>query len=148
TGKIELYSTILKEYGFDPLPLFKRPMDPTPEYPLILITGCRVPFYVHSKYREIEKFRRLMPHPVVNINSIDAERRKIKEGDDVIVASPWGKIKVKAHISYMMPPGIVEVLHGWAEANVNELIPRDWDPISGFPPYKECICEVKKAYGL
>lgn len=148
TGKIEVYSTILKEYGFDPLPLFKRPMDPTPEYPLILITGCRVPFYVHSKYREIEKFRRLMPHPVVNINSIDAERRKIKEGDDVIVASPWGKIKVKAHISYMMPPGIVEVLHGWAEANVNELIPRDWDPISGFPPYKECICEVKKAYGL
>jgi hypothetical protein len=35
-------------------------------------------------------------------------------------------------------------MHGWAKANVNELIPREFDPISGFPPYKEVVCEVVK----
>jgi hypothetical protein len=35
-------------------------------------------------------------------------------------------------------------MHGWAGANVNELIPRQFDPISGFPPYKEVVCDVVK----
>lgn len=145
TGKIEVYSTILKDYGFDPLPVFRGPMEPTSEYPLILITGCRVPLYAHSKHREIPNFRRLMPHPMANMNPLDAEKRGISEGDDIVVSSPWGRIKVKAHLTSIMPPGVVEILHGWAEANVNELIPREFDPISGFPPYKECICEIKRA---
>lgn len=62
----------------------------------------------------------------------------------MIVSSPWGSIKVKAHVMSMMLEGVVDVLHGWPEANVNELIPREWDPISGFLPSKEGICEVKK----
>ncbi|MBC7130349.1 hypothetical protein H5T51_03895 [Candidatus Bathyarchaeota archaeon] len=85
-----------------------------------------------------------MPYPTVNINPEDAAERGIKEDDDVAVTSPWGKIQVKAHLTSMLPKGIVDVHHGWMEANVNELIPREWDPISGFPPFKECICEVRR----
>lgn len=144
TGKIEVYSTILRDYGFNPLPEFIKPMEPTEEYPMILITGCRVPFYTHSRGREIPNLKRLMPNPTVNINPIDAGKRSINESDDVNVISPWGKIKVKAHITSVTPEGVVDILHGWPEANVNELIPRQFDPISGFPPFKECICEVKK----
>lgn len=144
TRKIEVYSTVLKEYGFDPLPVFKNPMEPTAEYPLILTTGCRVPFYVHSKWRESPSLSKYMPHPVVDINPEDAAKRNIGENDDVTVESPWGKIKVKAHITRIVPKGVVDIFHGWAEANVNQLIPRDFDPISGFPPFKECICEVRK----
>ncbi|MBS7646740.1 MAG: molybdopterin-dependent oxidoreductase [Candidatus Bathyarchaeia archaeon] len=144
TGKVEIYSTILEEYGYDPLPVFKEPMEPTEEYPLILITGSRVPFYTHSRGREIQSIRKLMPNPVVNMNPEDAAQRNICEGDDVLVFSPWGKIKVKAHLTTIMPKGVIDVLHGWCEANVNELVPREFDPISGFPPFKECICEVKK----
>lgn len=144
TGKIEVYSTILRDYGFNPLPEFKKPMEPTREYPLILITGCRVPFYAHSRGREIPSFRRLMPNPTVNMNPEDAAIRGIREGDDVIVSSPWGKIKVKAHLTSAMPAGVVDVLHGWPEANVNKLIPRELDPISGFPSFKDCICQVNK----
>jgi len=145
TGKIEVYSTVLRDYGFNPLPEFKKPMEPTGEYPLILITGSRVPFYAHSRGREIPNLKRLMPHPTVNISLEDANKRGIKEKDDMAVCSPWGEIKVKAHITSAVPPGVVDVLHGWPEANVNELISRELDPISGFPPFKECICEVKKA---
>jgi len=144
SGKIEVYSTVLRDYGFDPLPAFRMPLQPTKEYPLILTTGCRVPFYAHSRWREIPNLRRFMPHPVANISPRDAAERGIKSGDNVIVSSPWGSIKVKANVTSMMLEGVVDVLHGWAEANVNELIPREWDPISGFPPFKEGICEVKK----
>ena len=37
------------------------------------------------------------------------------------------------------------MFHGWDKANVNELVSRDFDPISGFPPYKEGLCQVAKA---
>ena len=144
TGKVEVYSTVLRDHGFDPLPEFKKPMEPTREYPLILITGCRVPFYAHSRGREIPHLKRLMPHPTVNINPENASKRGIKNGEDVMVSSPWGKIKVKTHLTSTMPVGVVDILHGWPEANVNELIPRELDPISGFPSFKDCICEVKK----
>lgn len=144
TSKIEVYSTILEKYGFNPLPEFKMPMEPTDKYPLILITGSRVPCYAHSRYRELPWLRQLMPEPVVNINPEDASERNIEEEDSVIVESPWGRIKVKAHLTMIVPRGVVDVLHGWHNANVNELIPREFDPISGFPPFKECICEVRK----
>jgi hypothetical protein len=40
---------------------------------------------------------------------------------------------------------MVGMMHGWAKANVNELVPRQFDPITGYPPYKEVPCEVVKA---
>ena len=65
-------------------------------------------------------------------------------GDAVILKTPYGQMRVKAKPTVMVPNGVVGIMHGWAEANVNELIPRQFDPISGFPPYKEVVCEVVK----
>jgi len=52
SGKVELYSTKLEKLGYDPLPYFAEPGESpysTPElareYPLILTTGYRQPFY-------------------------------------------------------------------------------------------------------
>jgi len=49
TGKVELYSTALEKLGYDPLPVFREPLESpvsTPalaqEYPLILTTGGEV----------------------------------------------------------------------------------------------------------
>ena len=146
SGKIEITSTILKDAGFDPLPVYKPPREPTADHPLILITGSRVPFITHSKWRTDSPWLyELMPEPVVNINPKDAADRGIEEGDEVIIESPHGSIKAKAHITNIVPPRVVDIMHGWANANVNELIPREFDPISGFPPYKEGLCEVRKA---
>ncbi|MBS7604687.1 MAG: molybdopterin-dependent oxidoreductase [Candidatus Bathyarchaeia archaeon] len=155
TGKVEIWSTILEKYGYDPLPVYKEPEesprskpDLAQRYPLILITGSRVPMYTHSKWRELSWLRDLMPYPVVNINPEDAEKRGIREGDLVMVENAHGKIRVHAHITYLVPPGVVDVSHGWAmipEAHVNLLIPRVFDPISGFPTYKAVLCEVYKA---
>jgi hypothetical protein len=44
----------------------------------------------------------------------------------------------------MVPPGVVGIMHGWSKANVNELMPRQFDPISGFLAFKEVVCRVAK----
>jgi anaerobic selenocysteine-containing dehydrogenase len=153
TGKIEFASEFLRARGFNPLPVYNEPVysptsspDEYKNYPLILMTGSREPFYTHSKGRHTPWLRGLMPEPVVKLHYKDAEERGIKNGDAVIITSPaGGKITMKAKITNIILPGSVDMIHGWQYADVNQLISRDFDPISGFPPYKEGLCQVEKA---
>ena len=152
TGKIEVYSTILKKHGIDPLPTYKEPLespvsDPrmAQRYPLVLMTGARVPFYTHTKWRDVPWVSELQPEPVVNLNPKDAGARGIKEGDKVFIENTHGHITVRAHLTDMVTAGMVDVYHGWAKQDVNTMLTRDFDPISGFPPYKSALCNVRKA---
>jgi anaerobic selenocysteine-containing dehydrogenase len=50
-----------------------------------------------------------------------------------------------AWITEALPPGVVGAPHGWADADVNRLIPdAGLDPISGFPPFKSSLCQVHR----
>ena len=56
TGKFEIYSTVMKDWGYDPLPSHVEPAESpvnTPEryrdYPLLLITGAKQTMYYHSQ---------------------------------------------------------------------------------------------------
>ncbi len=108
------------------------------------MTGARVPFYTHSKWREVPWVSEFQPEPVVNLNPNDAAVRGIKEGDKVTLVNSHGKITVKAHLTEMVMQGLVDMFHGWAHQDVNVMLSRDFDPIGGFPPYKAALCEVKK----
>jgi len=60
-------------------------------------------------------------------------------------SSPLGAITLKAWITDVMPPGVVSAPHGWADADVNLLIPdAGSDPISGLPPFKPSLCQVQR----
>jgi anaerobic selenocysteine-containing dehydrogenase len=145
TGKVEALSTSLQKHGYPALPEYKEPMATSPEFPLILITGSREPFITHSKWREDSPWLlELQKEPVLTINPGDAAQRGIAPGDMVILKTSCGQVQVKAKTTIMVPPGVLGIMHGWSKANVNELIPRQFDPISGFPPYKEVVCEVVK----
>jgi anaerobic selenocysteine-containing dehydrogenase len=146
SAKIEAVSLVLQKHGYPALCEYKEPMALTHEFPLVLISGSRVPYITHSKWREDAPWLfELQRHALLTINPRDAANRNIKKDDDVILKTPWGRMTVTAKPTILVPPGIVGVEHGWKDANVNELIPRQFDPISGFPPYKEIICEVLKA---
>jgi anaerobic selenocysteine-containing dehydrogenase len=146
TGKIEAFSTLLKKHGQPALPEYKEPMQTNPDYPLILLSGGRLPYITHSKWRQDAPWLlELQREPLLSIHPKDAESRGIQQGDSVRLKTPFGEMKVKAKPTIMVPVGVVGVMHGWAGANVNELIPRQFDPISGFPPYKEVVCSVLKA---
>ena len=84
---------------------------------------------------------------MLEINQADAEPRGIKSGDTVVVSSPRGSIQLKANVTDIILPGVVEIPHLWpGEENVNILVDdQNLDPISGFAPVKSQLCEVSKA---
>ncbi len=151
SGKVEFASQLLEEYGFDALPRYREPVESplsTPElareFPMVLNTGSRVLMFTHSKLRELPSLRKLMPYAVVNIHPEDAAAQGICQNDEVDLESPHGRIRLKANITEQVLPGVVDVSHGWADANVNEIVAMYFDPISGFPAFKEGLCRVRR----
>ncbi|MDR2530953.1 MAG: molybdopterin-dependent oxidoreductase, partial [Oscillospiraceae bacterium] len=154
SGKVEFVSELLREHGLDPRPVYVEPVySPisTPEiaerFPLVMVAGSRVPYYSNAKHRELPWLRRFEPEPIVKLNPVDAEARGLRDGDRVRVTAPVNSdgIVVKLEVSRIIKPGVIDILHGWEHANANELITRDFDPISGFVPFREGLCEVRKA---
>ncbi len=156
SGKMEFASLVLADHGLDPLPVYREPLlSPisTPEeakkFPLILTTGARLPFFIHSRTYRIPSLRRLQPDPMADINPADARQRELSQGDWVLLSTHRGAVRVRANVAETVSPGVVNMYHGRPEADVNTLIDPDYrDPISGFPAFKSLLCEVKKAPGV
>ena len=153
SGKVEIWSSILKENGYDPLPTYKEPVESplsTPDlarrYPLVLTTGVRTISYTHSQHRNLPTLRSMVPDPLLEIHPDDASARGIKSGDVVTVFSPRGEVSVKANVTDIILPGVVHLPHHWPfEANANVLCDDiNLDPISGFPAFKSQLCQVRK----
>ena len=150
SGKMEFASSILKKEGYDPLPKYTEPtFSPvsTPAvaeaFPLVLTTGARLPMFFHSRTFRLPWTRRLRPDPMLEIHPEDAENRGIAQGDVVNLSTSRASITVKADLTSKVPVGVVNMLHGYPEADVNLLIEPDYrDPISGFPGFKALLCEV------
>ncbi len=152
TGKMEFASTVLKEAGLDPLPRYREPgLSPRskPEvaekFPLILTTGARLPMFVHSRTFRLGWTRSLRPEAEVDINPADAAVRAISDGDLVSLSTPRSSLRVRAHLTEVVAPGVVNFYHAWPEADANMLIEPDYlDPLSGYPGFKSLLCEVSK----
>ena len=166
TGRVELYSTMFRQFGEDPLPYYEEPqLSPvsTPEkmeeYPFVLTTGARTYCYFHSEGKQIPYLREMNPDPLIEINPEDALKYGIADGQWVEVASPFGKCVLKAKVSQIVKPGVVHAQHGfwfpekdpeepslyevW-RSNINELIPHFMVGKLGFgSPFKCLICSVK-----
>jgi anaerobic selenocysteine-containing dehydrogenase len=145
SGKLEIFSSTLAAYGYDPLPTFSPPPEPTEEYSFTLITGTRTIAYTHSQYRDIERLKRLAPEPMVEINQESAQKLGIADGDRVVVESAKGSITLKARLTPDILPKVLSLQHGWEEANANLLTAyQPYDPISGYPAFKTTLCRVRK----
>ena len=145
TGKIEARSTLLEKYNYPPLPEYKEPYQPTKEYPLLIMSGTRRPHITHSKCREQTPWLlELEPRPYCDINPEDAKERNLRTGDPIVISSNWGRIEAFAQVTSMLPKGVVSMMHGWVQANVNLLMPREYDPISGYPTLKEVAVQIVK----
>ncbi|NEX21246.1 molybdopterin-dependent oxidoreductase [Thiorhodococcus mannitoliphagus] len=155
SGKVEFDSSELREAGHDGLPSYREPAESpvaTPEialdYPLVLTSGARTKFDTHSQHQYIERMRRAVPNPLVEIHPLDADPRGICDGETVAVRSPRGLVRFVARVTDKVKPGVVHCSHGWNSANINELTDdRHLDPISGFPPFKSGLCQVERLAG-
>mgnify|MGYP005665903183 CR=1 FL=1 len=87
----------------------------------------------------------LLPEGRVEVNTADAERLGILDGDWVYVISRRGKVHVRASVGDICPPGTVFMPFHFAEAAANVLTNAALDPIAKIPEYKVCAVRVEKA---
>jgi anaerobic selenocysteine-containing dehydrogenase len=169
SGRLELWSSLLEEWGLEALPYYEEPpFSPysTPhlakEYPLILGTGRRSWAFFHSEHRQIPWLREIEPDPLLEINPQTAAELKIRDGDWVMIENQFGKAKRMAHVTPIIPPWMVMAPHNWWlpektaeepalfgtwEVNVNQLIPYGYIGKGGFgAPYKTMLCKVYKVH--
>lgn len=165
SGKVELYSSVLKRMGYDPMPAYIEPPESpvsTPElckdFPFILITGSRKLEFFHSEHRQVQSLRKYSPDPCAEIHSSSARALGIAEGDWIIVSSPRGEISMKARVTENIHPSVINVEHGWWfperpnegfglwESNAN-ILTNDSPPYNtAFGSYqlRGLLCSVKK----
>lgn len=158
--KVEIYSSYLEKYGYDPLPYYKTPPETTHEYPLILIGAKRILEYFHSEGRQIPMLRNKVPDPILEIHPETATALGIAEGDWVFVRTIYSKEEfiLKAKLTKDIIQKAVCAPHGWwyperpgpehgcFESNVNVAIPDDvYDPIIGATNIRSVPCKVYKS---
>jgi len=147
SGKFEFGSNYLKDYGYPYLPEYIPPTyrcTPNPEYPYVLVTGARKVFYTHGRNRNFKRCRTAIPDPDIEVNPIDAKKLGVQTGDMVTVTSTVGSVDIPVKVVHKsnIPPGVMQVTHGWKESNINLITHDDRnDPIDGFPLMKSV--EVK-----
>jgi anaerobic selenocysteine-containing dehydrogenase len=167
--KVEIYSQQLKDWGYDPLPVYeelpespRRTPELTKEYPL-LFTSAKDPFYFHSAYRNMPSLRKLSPDPIVLIHPETASRFGIDEGDWVSIETKRGTIRQKAKFDSEIDPRVVILsfgwwfperkdleLSGWKESNINILTCNDppYEPAIGSTALRAVPCRIYKSEGF
>ena len=167
TGKVELYSTVLEKWGFDPLPKYtelpespvSRP-DLAEKYPYILNAGLRTPTFFHSANRMQPWLREIRPDPIVEIHPDTAHKHGIEEGDWVTIESPRGRCKERAKLNKWIDPRVIVAEHGWWYpemkgpgygwdiSNINILTDNShesMDPAIGATNLRACLCNISPA---
>ena len=168
TRKVELYSTIFKKHGYDPLPTYTEPPhsplsspELMKEYPFILITGARYMEYYHSQGRHIPSLRKHMPDPEIELHPDTAKKENLDNGDWVWVETPQVKgerVRFKVKLTAGIDPRVVHAAHAWwypekpapehgcFESNINVVLTDDppREAICGSVPMRGTLCKIYK----
>lgn len=116
---------------------------PDENYDLILTTGRSYwHFHTRTMTRRTQTLEREMPKPFVEINTKDAQKRKIRNGQLVTVCTRRGEININADVSDKVPEGTIFIPFHFAECAANKLTINALDPQAKIPEYKVCSAKV------
>jgi anaerobic selenocysteine-containing dehydrogenase len=166
SGLFEFKSQHLESLGYDGLPVFSEPGESpvsTPElfkeYPIVMSSGYRQPFYFLGQYRNIPWLRSFMEFPTCQLHPETAKLYDVEDGDIIWIESPRGRIRQKlrcfpgikkgvlmATANCFYPEEPAKGYHGVFISNPNVLTSNDHlDPMYGSPDLTCLICKVYKA---
>ena len=168
TGKIELYSTIMEDLGYDPLPKYEEmPQGPVmsqeraKDFPMILISHRNWNLY-QSQGRQIKTVRKMSPDPIAQLNPQKGAELDIKDGDWVWIETPLGRSRFKCQHFEGLDPRVISTEHGWWfpekpaeepvlhgawESNINAILdegPDFRDPMTGAWILRGQMCRTYK----
>lgn len=160
SGKVELYAEYLKGINIQPLPEYREPAESpvsSPElardFPLVLTTGGRLLGYYHSSHRNIASLKKRAPDPELQIHPETAAKLGVENGEWVYLATPRGKVEIKALFDENIHPDVVHSHHGfwygvkdgWKRININMVTDdENMCPVTASVPIKSLLCRVEK----
>ena len=147
SGKVELFSKTLLDMGKpETIPAVPKYIqewespfgEEAEKYPLQAL-GHHYMSRVHSTHDGIDWLEEAFPQRVF-INPIDAEKRGIKDGEEVLIYNDRGKIMMPCRLTPKIMPGVVNIPQGawWApdkngidrRGNINVLTSHRWTPLA------------------
>ena len=159
SGKVEIYSQRLRELGYDPVPRFKKlieplsgSFEPTEDYPLIM-TNYKSEVFMLSGFRNVKELREKSRPPTVFMNSQTARELGLGEGDWVWIETSKGKIRQRLITDPRIQPKVVNTEFGWGsteefkDSNINVLTDCNppYDAETGSVTIRGYPCRVYKA---
>jgi thiosulfate reductase / polysulfide reductase chain A len=158
SGKIEIYSKAYADAGFDPYPVYsERTVVPDRDYPL-QVTHSKLSMHCNVVTQNNPYLMEVCGENWVEVNSEDANRYGVRDGELVIVESPKDRISIKAKVVEGLVPGAISIRHGhgfghWAMganakgrgAHSNNLMDTHTSPITGANCYNECKVRIRPA---
>ena len=158
SGKIEIYSQAFADNGYDPYPVYtEHSVCPDETYPLQL-TQSKLSTHCNVGTQNNPYLLEITPENWVEINRVDAEKYRVRDGEYVVIESPKDSITIKARVVEGILLGVVCVRHGhgfgrWAGgsrakgrgAHSNNLMDAHVNAISGGNGYNECKVRLRPA---
>jgi thiosulfate reductase/polysulfide reductase chain A len=155
SGKIEFVSSLMEKNGFPSFAKYE-PLAPPPEGEFRLTVG-RTAVHTHVSTQNNPYLSELVPENVLWINSEEAGKLGITNGQVVEVASDHGFGKIKAFVTDFIHPEAVFMLHGFGRqvpattrcfrkgASDTSLQANVTDMIGGSPGLHETFVKVRAA---
>jgi thiosulfate reductase/polysulfide reductase chain A len=155
SGKIEFKSSLLENAGFESFPAYE-PVPKLPENRFRLVVG-RVALHTHVTTQNNPYLNEICPENVLWINSKRAAGLGIKDGDIIEISSTAGSGSIKAHVTDLIHPEAVFMLHGFgheagaASRSFNkgladgQIIENVSDMIGGSPAFHHTLVNLKAA---
>ncbi len=119
------------------------------EYPFTLMTG-RLLFHYHTRTQtdRAKLLHHEVPAGFVQINSDDAMRMNIQNGEKIKLSSRRGEVETLAKVTDEVAPGVLMMTMHFGDAAANKLTNTALDPLSKMPELKHCAVKVEKITGV
>ena len=152
SGKAELYSESLAAQGLEPVANFVPPAESrhtakAKKFPLELLSR-KADNYLNTSFANIKTLQKLEQPDALEINSVDALPRGIREGDWVRVFNDRGEVRLRAHVDGSVRPGVVAARLNWAGLapdgkSINALTSDTLTDIGAGPTFYSCLVEIE-----
>jgi len=116
SGKIQLSSPKLQEWGYSPVPFFDESwvLHPQNTDEFHLVTS-RPPVHRHVKTHNMRWLNEIMPEGFIFINATRAAALGIADGDTIEVSTEFGAGQARAKVTQGIRPDTLCILHGFGQ---------------------------------
>ncbi|HLG16260.1 MAG TPA: molybdopterin oxidoreductase family protein [Blastocatellia bacterium] len=156
SGKCEFYSERLAKAGLDPLPAYVPPRE-SPQSAPDLAARCPIQLispaantFLNSSFSHLASFLKSEKRPAILINPDDAERRGIRDGEEVRVWNDRGECRLFAQVTTRVKSGVAVAPSTWwnklspDRRNVNRTVSQALTDMGGGATFYDNLVQVER----